>query len=55
MIYKRILSTKELPSDKVVYQWDSGFWYDWDLSNKSDEELGILFQSNIIYVKESDV
>jgi hypothetical protein len=49
--YKRITSPQELPTDKIVYQWDSGWWYDWDLSDYSDCELEKLFSGNIIYVK----
>ena len=49
--YVAIKSIEELPEDKLVYQWDSGWWYDWDLSKYSDEELESLFRTNIIYKK----
>lgn len=49
--YVVIKSIEELPEDKIVYQLDSGWWYNWDLSGKSQDELETLFRTNIIYKK----
>ena len=49
--YVEIKSIGKLPEDKIVYQWDSGWWYDWDLSGKSEDELETLLRTNIIYKK----
>lgn len=52
--YKKITSLDDLPSNKIVYQMDSGFWYDWDLSKKSEDELKMLFQTNVIFKKKEN-
>lgn len=49
--YKKITSTEDIPENGIVYQWDCGFWYDWDLSGKCEYELENLFNTNLIYVK----
>lgn len=49
--YKQITSPEEIPENGIVYQWDCGFWYDWDLSGKCEGELENLFTTNLIYVK----
>ena len=49
--YKQITSPEDIPENGIVYQWDCGFWYDWDLSGKCEYELENLFNTNLIYVK----
>ncbi len=49
--YKMISSPKDVPENGIVYQNDCGFWYEWDLSGKCEDELESLFQTNLIYVK----
>lgn len=49
--YKQITSPEDIPENGIVYQWDCGFWYDWDLSGKCEGELENLFTTNLIYVK----
>jgi|TARA_A100001391_G_scaffold33224_2_gene17968 hypothetical protein len=50
--YTQIHTYKDLPENNIVYQNDCGWWYDWDLSGKSVDELETLFQTNIIYKRE---
>lgn len=50
--YTRITSAEDMPDNNIVYQNDCGWWYDWDLSGKSEDELETLFQTNIIYKRE---
>ncbi len=52
--YKIISSSKDIPENGIVYQNDCGFWYEWDLSGKCEDALEILFQTNLIYVKEGE-
>lgn len=49
--YKQVTSPEDIPENGIVYQWDCGFWYDWDLSGKGEDELENLFNTNLIYVK----
>ena len=49
--YKQITSPEDIPENEIVYQWDCGFWYEWDLSGKGEYELENLFNTNLIYVK----
>ena len=53
--FTQITSPDDLPKDNIVYQNDCGWWYDWDLSGKSEDELETLFQTNIIYKRECNV
>ena len=35
------MTEEELPEDKIVYQWDSGWWYDWDLSDVPSKHFSV--------------
>ncbi len=51
-MYNQIKSVEEMTD--TVYQWDCGFWYDLDVSEKTLEQKVELLEQNILYKKEGD-
>lgn len=48
-MYEQIKNLEEMPN--TIYQWDCGFWYDLDVSEKSDSEKENLLATNVLYKK----
>ena len=50
-MFDLITNLEDFLQQDIVYQWDSGHWYDWDISDKNRFAREELFNTNRFYKK----